>query len=144
MDGGMDDPCWTSAMIGADFCVLGSGGRQRAFRQTTVRACWDENALYLHILCLEPEPDKVTATIRDRDGDVWMEDAVEIFLQAKPPNGPVYQFVVNALGTYYDAMDNDPTFDCKAQIAARREAKSWSVEMALPWKELKLSPPRSG
>jgi hypothetical protein len=73
-----------------------------------------------------------------------MEDAVEVFLQPKAPNGPLYQFVVNALGTYYDALDNDPTFDCKAQIAARREAKSWSVEMALPWKELKLSPPRSG
>ncbi|MGC9317599.1 MAG: carbohydrate-binding family 9-like protein, partial [Armatimonadota bacterium] len=138
------DACWQGAMVATDFSVLGSGGTQRAFRQTTVRAAWDDDALYLHAICLEPDPATITAEVTTRDGETWMEDAVEVFLQPEPASAEYFHFIVNALGTLYDERTTDPSYNARARVAARIGDAAWEVEMAIPWRDLPGGAPRPG
>lgn len=144
IDARPDDPCWSDAMVATDFSVLASGGEERAFYQTTARAAWDERALYLHFICLEPEPDAITAEVTQRDGPVWLEDAVEIFLQPDPAQDDHFQFVVNALGTVYDGRNADASFNARVQAAAEVGEQAWQVELAIPWADLGAAAPQAG
>ena len=142
LDGQPADACWREAMVATDFSVLGSGGTERAFRQTTARAAWDDQALYLHVICLEPDPASVTAEVKDRDGEVWMEDAVEVFLQPDLARTDFLHFVINARGVRYEERNTDPAFDPDVQVRAVALPQAWQVEMALPWQQLGVAAPR--
>ncbi len=144
IDGGMGDACWTDATLATDFSVLGSGGEQYALRQTTVRVAWDQKALYLLAICVEPDPSSITANVSRRDGSVWLEDALELFLQPEPPAGDHYHFVLNARGVYYDAVGDDPALNCRLEVRSRRDESSWRLEIAIPWRGLDVDTPKTG
>ncbi|MEN6549457.1 MAG: sugar-binding protein [Armatimonadia bacterium] len=144
VDAQLTDACWREAMTATDFSVLGSAGQERAFRQTTVRATWDDRALYLHVICLEPDPPALTAAVRDRDGSVWLEDAVELFLQPDPARADFLHFIVNARGVLYDARNDDPGFQAEVQLRTVVLPQAWQLEMALPWSQLGVRAPAEG
>ncbi|HUS80508.1 MAG TPA: sugar-binding protein, partial [Armatimonadota bacterium] len=135
-----DDDCWRDAMIATDLSVLGSGGNERAFRQATTRAAWDDRALYLHVICFEPDPASITAEVTVRDGEVWMEDAVEIFLQPDTGTNDYLHLIVNARGTLYDERNTSPDYDSQATVAATIGEQAWQVELAIPWGEQGAAP----
>lgn len=144
VDARPEEPCWDNAMVATDFSVLGSAGTERAFRQTTVRTAWDDRALYLHVICLEPTPEAITAEVTTRDGPTWMEDAVEIFLQPDPSVEDFLHFIVNARGILYDERVSDASYNADARIAAEIGEQAWSIEIAIPWTDLAARPPRAG
>ncbi len=144
IDGSPGDPCWDQAMVATDFSVLGSAGTERAFRQTTVRAAWDEQALYFHAICLEPDPASITAKVTERDGSVWLEDALEVFLVPDIASGTYYHFIVNAGGVLYDELGTSADYNAAASVAAVIDEQAWQVEMAIPWAELSVSAPQAG
>jgi len=141
IDGQPSEACWQQAMVATDFAVLGSGGAERAFRQTTVRAAWDASALYLHAICLEPDPGSITAAVTGRDGDVWMEDAIEVFLQPDPAKADVVHLILNAKGVLYDELNGNPDFNAAVTVAATVGAQAWQVELAIPWLQLRRPAP---
>ncbi|MFO8081273.1 MAG: sugar-binding protein [Armatimonadota bacterium] len=138
------DDCWENAMVATDFSVLGSAGVERAFRQTTVRTAWDDSALYFHVICLEPTPESITADVTSRDGQTWMEDAVEVFLQPDPESGTYLHFIINARGVVYDEHGTDGSYDADVRVAAEIGEQAWMLEMAIPWSDLADRAPRSG
>ena len=144
VDGRLEDACWAEAPVATDFSVLASGGEERAFRQTAVRAVWDERALYLSAVCLEPLPATLSAKATARDGATWMDDAVEWFLRARPDDGPVFHFIVNCKGVLFDQRDGDPSFDLSTSPAAVVGEQAWTVELEIPWAELGLAAPQAG
>ncbi|MDP6502674.1 MAG: carbohydrate-binding family 9-like protein, partial [Planctomycetota bacterium] len=78
---------------------------------------------------------------KKRDGGVWEDDSVEIFLQ--PPDDVVFHVIVNSSGVIYDARSDDkasrwnPDIKVAASIT-RRKGRSgyWSAELAIPWKPI--------
>jgi len=142
IDASAEDPCWQDAMIATDFSALGSGGTVRAFRQTTVRAAWDDEALYLHAILLEPDPESITAKVTERDGETWMEDAIEVFLQPDLARSDCLHFIVNARGVPYDERNEDPGYDAQARVQAQIGEQAWQIEMAIPWSDLSGAPPQ--
>ncbi len=144
IDGSPEDACWEQAMVATDFSVLGSAGGERAFRQTTVRAAWDDRALYLHAICLEPDPASITARVTQRDGSVWLEDALEVFLVPDLASGACYHFIANAAGVLYDELGTDGQYNANVSVAALIGEQAWQVEMAIPWGELSQSAPQAG
>lgn len=66
------------------------------------------------------------------DGEVWKDDAVELFLQRRA-SGPVYHLVVNAAGDCLDERDRDPAWDCGCDVAVGRGPGGWQVELLVPW-----------
>ncbi len=102
-------------------------------------------ALHVRFRCAAPDP---WATITERDGDLWTEEVVELFI-APGAATPLSYFEIelNPLGTLFDARVSSPHGERRgmqverewqaAGIATRIErdpAGFWSAELTLPWK----------
>ena len=144
IDGQLDEPSWARLPAAAGFAELGSAGTRRAFRQTSLRACYDADALYLGVVCLEPDPASIVAKVAERDGAVWLEDAVELFLQPDLGSARYFHFIVNANGVYYDALVQDAGWDADIKVKAARFDTHWQLELAIPWRALGQSCPVEG
>jgi uncharacterized lipoprotein YddW (UPF0748 family) len=83
------------------------------------------------------------ATVTQRDGPVFYDDAVEIFIHPHKEAGLYYHLAVNALGTRYDAHILDgPGWDGNWQAEVRSTADGWEGLVTIPF--LSLGGPPEG
>ena len=144
LDGKIDgDPAWEKIMPTEKFSVFITGAV--VSRQTSFRAGYTPEALYIGVECLEPEKTKIKARFGDM-GSLWEEDSVEIFFQ-KPGETDCYQFIVNAIGSKWSSFWNGPALEIKTVIPAESwTAKTslgenyWCAEIKIPFEILKTMP----
>ncbi|MFH1477876.1 MAG: carbohydrate-binding family 9-like protein [Verrucomicrobiota bacterium] len=148
IDGDLSDPCWRQAPKLSNFRLIAQN--RLATQQTISSMAWDDQALYLGITCqekaLEPAVQKahlVKITTKNRDGNVFSDDCVEIFLSPDPAKG-YYHFAVNAAGTLYDGRGTDSEWNTDWRAAAKIGDGAWTVEIAIPFKALSATPPVAG
>lgn len=136
IDGIPTDPAWSSAQELAPFCLLGNKGV--APLQPRVMVCRDGQKLYVGGWVPKPEGLLPKATVFDRDGNVWQDDAVEVFVAPSGPTGPYYQFIVNAAGVVWDSAGKDGSWDARWDARARSAAPGnfWTFELAIPFSAL--------
>jgi len=70
---------------------------------------WDEGAIYVLVVTPVPTDRELAAQATERDGPVFRDDAVEVFLS--PRAGEVVQYLVNSIGTLQDLRNNDATWN---------------------------------
>ena len=140
LGGDLRDPAWNDAIEIDEF--YDCQGKTPSEKRTSVKALYDNDFLYLGIHCTEPRMNTVRAPQRERDGAVWKDDSVEIFI-ARGDQGEVFQFAVNAAGSRMDAAYgksqlSDISWNASPdwQAAAAMGAGEWSVELAIPWKAI--------
>ena len=147
LDGRLDDACWSLGEPLSAFRELRSG--QPAKPQTTVRLLFDAQKLYIGFHCIDPDARRVKAEVTDRDGPVWNDDCVEIFLS--PPRSPLlarlpasqryFHFGVNARGVVADqiaanaASEYSPDWEARAGVVK----DGWEVEIAIPFSAMKAA-----
>lgn len=152
IDGLLDDACWQTAPQITQFrCV--DAQRSEPTRATQAWIACDADALYVAARCADDQMDRVLATVTERDGPVWQDDCLEVFLM---PGAPYYyHFGANLLGARYDARHGVGTppdeagpqsWDAEWQVASRREADCWTMEVLLPlacmeWGSARLEAP---
>ena len=89
--------------------------------------------------------DGLVAQERKRDGAIYKDDSVELFVD---PGGPHrrsrFQFSFNALGTQGDARNVDTTWNGSYRVAASKDATGWSVEVGVPWSVLEVDSAKVG
>lgn len=144
VDGQIGDVAWTQALTLSLTHRLGVGIPQA---KTTVRLCFSDThgALFVLFVCEEPAPEKMKRKIRQRDGDVWTDDCVEVFLAPDPKEpSSYYHIVVNVLGAVRDEFWQDGkdeiSWDSKVQIATRVASNLWVAEIAIPFASLDRVP----
>ncbi|MFH1904854.1 MAG: hypothetical protein ABIK53_04975 [bacterium] len=87
---------------------------------------------------------EVLPEVKNRDGRIWNEDVVEVFLS--PEEGMYYHVAVNGLGTVYDAIckggkgeSRDTGWNCPGlKVASCIDEKKWSCEMKIPLSSIGL------
>jgi len=132
---------WTDPPSAHAFNLLGRPGKPT--QQTQVWIGYDEAALYVAFRCAEDKMAELKATISERDGGVWSDDDVAIFLDPGASRGTYCHLEINPLGTIYDSFISDSTWNSGATARARRQADAWTLEVAMPWSG-RLKKPRSG
>ncbi|HUS91483.1 MAG TPA: sugar-binding protein [Phycisphaerae bacterium] len=157
IDGKIDDDEWSAASVATGFLGTdspkwrGLAGFDYAAAQTTVRVTHDAKCLYVAFRCDEPEIETLQVTgTRPRDGALWRDDCVELFLQ---PPGAEHHFhlIVNSKGWVYDAK-NSPTvkkgadWDAEGlKVAASASPPGagsyWAAELAVPFVALGAEAP---
>ncbi len=149
IDGLLDDACYAQAPEAFPFARLGQP--RFAAAQTRVSALWDDTNLYiaaqLHDPVLDPAGNRLgdfRKTVAQHDGPVWNDDCIEVFIDPTCEGRDYYQFVVNALGTIYDARGQDARFESGAVAAARVGEGRWTMELAVPLKSLGIRAPSKG
>lgn len=141
IDGRLDDPVWrTATKLALYYTALGGEVSQ----PTDVYLAHDDENLYIAFRCSERRMGDIKAAITERDGPVFLDDSVEVFLDAAGASKDYYHFVVNALGTRFDARGSDSKFNLDWQAAASKDQDAWTVEMAIPFSAMKITAPSTG
>jgi hypothetical protein len=140
IDGKLDEAAWKNAHPIEAFKTFTG---QPSVAPTTGMMMWDEKHLYLAFHCEEPFMDKLEATKLARDGNIWINDCIEIFIapfQHQPDD--YYQVIVDTSGQIYDAFKHnghqDINYDLSVTAKVQKNADSWTVEMALPLAQVGL------
>ena len=153
VDGKLDDPAWENATELTQFSNLvlyNADIWPKA--NTSARFTYDEENLYVSFLCQEPDmANLVLLATKDDDSRIYEKDNVVFILMAENSTGkPVRQFIFNPDGFKWEAeyfpngAINQKGYNPEYQVAAAKNADNWTVEVAIPWKELGLTMPAPG
>lgn len=137
VDGRLDDGIWQRPPDAQEFIEMNTLGKP-----SVPTVCWvahDDQNLYVALRCTEPRMDRLKVDAKDRDGQVWTDDAVEVFVDTNRDRKTYYHFIVNAAGVVLDANGRDTAYNANLQVATAVEPEAWTVELAIPWTELNLA-----
>ena len=148
VDGKLDDDAWKGARRLPAF-QLCRGGRIMATRPkaaTEVYLCRKGGVLYAAYRCHYPAKWKLAAEqqppFRRRpkslDRNVFKNDYVELFIDADMDGRTYWQFAADPLGQKFDAACGrvGSAWDGSWQAAAGKEKNAWTLEMAVPLRQL--------
>lgn len=136
VDGKLDDEAWQA---GGE--IEFGDGRPR----TTVRAYYDDATLYFAFTCHELPGRKTVGTPKDRDADVWKDDAIEICIG--PPQVRKtrisYHIIISAANSLYDKRTRfgksfGDEWNPNIEHAVHRQDDRWTVEVAIGARELDM------
>ena len=155
VDGGLADDAWRNSIACGPFLLLSNNNF--AQQQTTVRFLWDDECLYAAFQCQEGALDPIQNRLHDfkntyegADSDaVYSTDMVQLLL-GNPANGRLYDVIAAASGVVCDCVSDlaqaeywsnrDRSWRSEAVVAigisSTRGNAQWTVEMALPWRNL--------
>jgi len=144
INGRLDDPAWKKAAELTGFSLLDTG--EPALNQTKVLVLCNEVNLYVSFYCHDPQIKKIVAEVREgRDGPLWKDDCVELFLDPLNDGSTYYHFIVNSLGLQYDGRclagekTENGKWDGVWEAKTAKEKDYWTVEMAIPFATLGLA-----
>ncbi len=120
---------------------------------TKASLIWDEKFLYVAFECSDHDP---WATLREHDAKLYLEEVVEIFIDANGDGRTYYEIEVNPLNVFYDVfvMNREgkinllKDWECEGKKhMVRMDNGVWVCEMALPFSSFPTAPhipPKSG
>lgn len=138
IDGTADESAWDKADPLSSFVTSGGGSDVRA--ATNARIGRHDGTLYLVVTCREPSGlGRLRTAAEQRDGPVYRDDCIELFIDADHDRETYHQLVANAAGTRFDMRSAEgASWNGAWRVAARRDAdeKTWTLEFAVPFDTL--------
>jgi hypothetical protein len=139
LDGVLDDACWRIAVVYADFDAVSTG--KRAQFRTEARAVHDGESIYLAFRCFQ-DTKVLLAWTKERDGRVWRDDSVEVLLNRPTDTKKEErcQVIVSTTGNIFDYHNGSTKWDGDIRTGIRIEPEHYTIEMAIPLKEIGIDP----
>lgn len=141
IDGKLDDKAWHSA---AAIKIGHTDMGRPATVSTTVKLAYDDTSLYIAYIADEPLMPNIKATVTKRDGPSFYDDSIELFIDPSNKRRDYYQLSANLLNTQYDAKMNNVAVNLEWQVATAKCESLWTAEVAIPFKSLGVTAPKSG
>ena len=144
LDGRLDDDCWQAAERATGFWLINS--EQFATYQSFAYICYDDAHLYIAMKCTKPKGSTPRGKPRPHDGNIFSDEVVEIMLDPGRTEENYYQLAVNAYGSTFDCArlsggaHEDDSWDGEWKAASHIADEHWSVEAAIPFHNLGISP----
>jgi hypothetical protein len=144
LDGRLDEPFWTRVPVAGDFLQKLPDNGAPATERTEARFAYDDDNLYVGVVCYDSQPDKLLVRDLREDFDFGRTDLVQIFLDSVHDRRTGFTFVVNPAGARRDSQvstsgggnqDWDGVWDAKVHMGEG----SWTIEFAIPFKTLRFS-----
>lgn len=139
IDGKIDEVYTSNAKAMKFVFIDGTEGSPK--EPTTAYVINDKENLYVAVRCAKPDPEKLVAKQKDRDGGLWRDECIDITIDPKNTREEKYfHITVNPLAITYDARDRDdiswnPEIEVKC---GKQPGKAWIAEVKIPFKELGL------
>ena len=144
IDGHLNEEAWSQTQMIDDFTQQSPDEGQPITERTEVRMLYDTEKLYIGFECYDSQPDKIVANEMRRDGQLWQNDNVYIMLDTYGDKRQCFFFRTNALGALSDTAVTDGgenlngSWDCIWAAAGRQHEKGWTVEIAIPFNQLRF------
>ncbi|MEW5701010.1 MAG: DUF5916 domain-containing protein [Candidatus Zixiibacteriota bacterium] len=137
LDGRLEEKFWQEAPLARGFRQTWPKEGEAASESTWIKVAYDDEALYVGIICFDSHPDRIRRqlTRRDRSNEA---DYVQVAIDSYHDRQTAYTFVVNASGVerdWYVYNDNwtDDTWDGVWEAKVAHEPVGWTVEMRIPY-----------
>ena len=110
---------------------------------TSVKLAYTKEALYLSFLCHEEQMDRLVSNCKQRDGAVYADDAIELFVKPNPNAPDYYQIASNSLAVLADLhwhqvdvvkRQKQGDWDPPIGVVSKRLQKGWRVALEIPFK----------
>lgn len=152
IDGVGDDAAWAAAPV-IRLVDVSSLSPREFERGTQVRMLWDDEALYVLFTAHDPD---VWSTMATRDGALYNEEVVELFIDPDGDGRNYVEIEVNSLNTVFDLLVTRALRDggqglpewspaslrtAVGVVGTRNQPgdvdEAWVTEIALPWVALR-------
>ena len=143
LDGILDDDVWSAAPLADDFTQRDPDEGQPATERTTVQFAYDDEALYIAVMCYDSEPDKIVSRLTRREA--WGDrDWVSVNLDPHHDHKTGFYFVVGPSGwqgdgILFDDGNESETWDGVWEAETDISAEGWSIEYRIPYHVLRFS-----
>ncbi len=142
IDGVLSDEVWKYAPSYHNFTQKDPDEGELPTERTNVQVAYDDNALYIGIMCYDSEPDKIVSRMGRRDQEL-KSDWVSISLDPHHDHQNGRFFVVGPSGwirdgTLYDDTSRDDTWDGVWQAKTSVHDQGWSIEYKIPYHVLRF------
>ena len=143
MDGALTEPIWQRAAPIENFSEKNPTEGATPSQRTVVRIAYDDEAIYIGAELFDTAPDSIRAPLSRRD-HFASADRFTVFLDPYHDKRTGFFFGVTAAGTlidgtlYNDDWDDD-TWDGVWDAKVRRTASGWTVEMRIPYSQLRFA-----
>jgi hypothetical protein len=144
LDGKLKDPAWQEAEVIHDLTQREPREGEPITESTEIRILYDDEYLYIGVVCTDSQPDRIVASEMRRDAPLEDDDYFEIYLDTYHDHRNSIYFVTNPLGARRDALireegsrinwDWDGVWYSKTQ----RDEHGWTVEIAIPFYTLRF------
>ena len=134
IDGKLDEQGWKNAEFISGFI---SQKGDKADPQTFVRILYDKDNIYFGVEALESDLSRMKTVCDKKDGALWTDNGVEIFLAAPGGSGKYLHLIVNSRGICYDSMSTgmgaaDTGFDSGVEQKTTLLQDRWVLEARIP------------
>ncbi len=140
IDGNGSDSAWVGACYTEDFKSVFDPAHPAIPEElkTRVGILSDRDNLYFLITAMEPDTGKIKAAATEKDGAVWADDSMEIFIYPPTAANTYYQLAVNTGGVIFDSVNPgaQKSFDLGATAKAKVLKDRYTVEIKVPVKKL--------
>lgn len=119
VDGSLDDAGWVGVPRMSPLVL--SNGDGAPIQATEVRACWDDQYLYVSFACKDTD---IWATLENRDDPIYDEEVVEVFLCPTGNLQHYYEFEVSPANVLFDAK----VFSPEGTRATMLVDKEWNAK----------------
>ncbi|MCC6446065.1 MAG: carbohydrate binding family 9 domain-containing protein [Armatimonadetes bacterium] len=141
LDGKLDDACWKQAAAATGFVFSRLG--VPATETTEAFLCQAKGQLYIAFRCLDSQPEDIRAYQKFRDGQMELDDYVEVLLDTTNRRTGFSSFQVNPLGTQRDQMEGGTAtkvqFKGDWKASAAMNGEGWCAEISIPYSVLRYS-----
>jgi hypothetical protein len=152
IDGKLDDPAWKEAAVLGPFITHATAKRKELYAATEAKMIFDSNALYIAFECKDPNMKNVVTSPFEDNMMFWTGDAIELEIAATPENKAYYHIKIGANNTRWDSLTKagydiygkDSYWTGTYKSAVHKGSDAWTVEIAIPWSDLKMTAPKTG
>jgi Domain of unknown function (DUF5916)/Carbohydrate family 9 binding domain-like len=145
IDGRLDDAIWQTATFTSDFLQKEPSEGAQPSDRTEVAIAYDEGSLYVGVRLFTSDPSKLDMTLDRRDVQGRSEQFI-VTLDSYHDRRTAYGFGVTASGVRFDRYNyedveyaRDYSFNPVWDAHTSRDDKSWTVEMRIPFSQLRFS-----
>jgi len=161
LDGFLNEPFWKEALVASDFVQQEPLEGVDATEKTEVRVLYDEENLYLGVICFDQQPDKITHNELRVDGELESDDNFSVVLDTFDDKRGGFYFCTNPNGARLDGkltgsrgmrrissssssftrrrFDVNIDWNGIWDVAAKVTEQGWSAEIVIPFKTLRFS-----
>jgi hypothetical protein len=142
IDGMLSEEIWSTLVPFTNFKTFIPDFGKDMPEKTQAWMTYDEENLYFAFRCFDSEPDKIVATIRNRD-DIRNEDWVCVNLDSQNDKQVITALYVNPYGIQMDARyaagQEDTSADFVWYSAGKIDDQGYSIEIQIPLKSIRFS-----
>jgi len=142
INGVLDEDCWQKAEKSGGFVQAEPHDGEPASESTYVQVCYDDEAVYVAITCMESEPDRIIKilTRRDRYSE---SDHVNLGIDSYHDHQTGYVFKTYVSGTqvdmhYFNDIAADDSWDGVWESGVKIGEDRWTVEYKIPFSCLRF------